>query len=84
MSHDLSDSQLKDLWRQGKIPVIFKRNKPLPVLVRIPFAEGNMEWLRDGRRMKPDWSTLKNPWNPHEHWFSGVSTDVLFSQFDFQ
>jgi hypothetical protein len=26
MSQDLSDSQLKGLWRQGKIPVIFKRN----------------------------------------------------------
>ena len=55
MSLDLSDSQLKELWHQGKIPVIFKRNKPLPVFAHIPFAEGNMEWLRDGRRLRPDW-----------------------------
>src|SRR3546814_13508339 len=55
MSQDMSDSQLKDLWRQGKIPVIFKRNKPLPALARIPFAEGTREWLRDGRRSKPAW-----------------------------
>ena len=28
-------------------------------------------------------SALKNPRNPHEHWFSGVSSDGRFSQFDF-
>ena len=50
MSQDLSDSHLKAIWRQGQIPAIFKRAKPQPVLVRIPFAEGNQEWLRNDRR----------------------------------
>ena len=72
MSHDLSDSQLKELWRQGKIPVIFKRNKPLPVLARIPFAEGNMEWLRDGRRLKPDWCAQFKAWEIPTAWFDSV------------
>ncbi len=72
MSQDLSDSQLKDLWRQGKIPVIFKRNKPLPVLARIPFAEGNMEWLRDGRRLKPDWCAQFKAWEIPTAWFDSV------------
>lgn len=49
MSQDLSDSQLKNLKRQGRIPVIFKHDKPLPILTRIQFAEGSMEWLQDGR-----------------------------------
>lgn len=42
MSQDVSDSQLKGLWRQRRILVIFKRKKPLPVLACIPFAEGDM------------------------------------------
>ncbi|ETC87739.1 hypothetical protein ABQZ69_21220 [Xanthomonas sp. WHRI 8391] len=62
MSQDLSDSRLKYLWRQGKILVIFKRNKPLPVLARIPFAEGNIEGLRDDRRLTPDWCAQFKPW----------------------
>lgn len=40
----------KDLWRQGKNLAIFKRNKPLPVLARSPFAEGI--WVAAG------WSTV--------------------------
>lgn len=72
MSQDLSDSQLKDLWRQGKIPVVFKRNKPLPVLARIPFAEGNMEWLRNGRRLKPDWCAQFKAWEIPTAWFDSV------------
>jgi hypothetical protein len=62
MSQDLSDSQLKAIWRRGQVPVIFKRSKPLPVLARIPFAEGNMEWLRDDRRSKPKWSVEFKAW----------------------
>ncbi|MEY2336265.1 hypothetical protein [Acidithiobacillus ferrianus] len=72
MLQDLSDSQLKALWRQGKIPVIFKRNKPLPVLARIPFAEGNMEWLRDGRRSKPEWCAQFKAWEIPAAWFDSV------------
>ena len=62
----------KDLWRQGKNLAIFKRNKPLPVLARIPFAEGNMEWLRDGRRLKPDWCAQFNAWEIPTAWFDSV------------
>lgn len=50
MSQDLSDSELKAIWRQGETLVILKRNKPFPVLVRVPFVEGNMGQLRDDRR----------------------------------
>lgn len=37
MSYDLSDSQLKALGRQGRTPVTFKRNKPLPVFRAHPY-----------------------------------------------
>lgn len=72
MSQDPSDSQLKALWYQGKIPVIFKRNKPLPILARIPFASGNMEWLRDGRRSKPKWNMQFKAWEIPTAWFDSV------------
>src|SRR3546814_14074623 len=68
----MSDSKLKDRSRQGKIPVILKRNKPLPALARIPFAEGNMEWLRDGRRSKPDWCAQFKAWELPTAWFDSV------------
>ena len=72
MSQDLSDSQLKAIWRQGQIPAIFKRAKPQPVLVRIPFAEGNQEWLRNDRRSKPKWNGQYKAWEIPTVWFDSV------------
>lgn len=60
--HRIGDEQLKALWRQEKISAIFKRSSPLPVLARIPLAEGNMKWLRDGRRLKPKWCARFKAW----------------------
>ncbi len=72
MSQDLSDSHLKAIWRQGQIPAIFKRAKPQPVLVRIPFAEGNQEWLRNDRRSKPKWNGQYKAWEIPTVWFDSV------------
>ena len=72
MSQDLSDSQLKAIWRPGQIPAIFKRAKPQPVLVRIPFAEGNQEWLRNDRRSKPKWNGQYKAWEIPTVWFDSV------------
>ena len=73
MLQDLTNSQLKTLWRQGRVPVIFKRSNPLRVLlVRLPFAEGNLEWLRDDRRSKPKWATQFKAWEIPTAWFDSV------------
>lgn len=73
MRQDLTNSQLKTLWRQGRVPVIFKRSNPLRVLlVRLPFAEGNLEWLRDDRRSKPKWATQFKAWEIPTAWFDSV------------
>lgn len=72
MSQDMSDAGLKAIWRQGKVPVIFRRSRPLPILVRIPFAQGNQEWLRDDRRSKPKWNDQFKAWEIPVAWFDAV------------
>ncbi len=72
MSKDLGDQDLKVLWRQGRVPTIFKPNKPLPVLVKLPFAEENLEWLRDGRKSKPKWNSRYKAWEIPTAWFDSV------------
>lgn len=81
MSQDLSDSQLKAIWRQGQISTIFKRAKPQPVLVRIPFSEGNQAWLRDGRRPKPKWNGQYKAWEIPTAWFDMGDATILVSPF---
>ena len=72
MPHDLSDLGLKAMWRQGQIPTIVKRAKPQPVLIRVPFAEDNLEWLRDDRRTKPNWNSQFKAWEIPTVWFDST------------
>lgn len=72
MSQELSDSQLKAIWRQGQIPSIFKRANPQPVLIRVPLAEGSFEWLRGDRRTKPKWCGQYKAWEIPTSWFDSA------------
>ena len=72
MSQDLSDTDLKHIWRQVKAPVIFRRSSPRPLLVRVPYAEGNFKWLRDDRRHKPKWNDKFGAWDVPVTWFDDV------------
>lgn len=69
---DSDNANLKRIWRQGDIPVVFKRRHPLPVLVRVPFAVGNKDWLRDGRRNIPNWNSQFKAWETPTAWFDSV------------
>jgi hypothetical protein len=48
------------------------RHKPLPDLARIPYAEGDMEWLRDDRRSKTNWCAQFRAWETPTAWFDSV------------
>jgi hypothetical protein len=72
MPEELSDLDLKALWRGGQVPTIFKPNRPLPVLVKLPYAAGNMEWLRNERRPKPKWNSQYKAWEIAAAWFDSV------------
>ena len=39
------------IWRNGRVPVIFKPDKKEPILVRVPFATDNREWLLGSGRL---------------------------------
>ena len=72
MTQDMGDANLKAIWRQANVPVIFRRSRPLPILVRVPFAKGNFEWLRDGRKSKPRWNDQFKAWEIPVVWFDSV------------
>lgn len=44
-------------WKQTRLPVIFQRQRPAPLLVRLPFAQDNKIWLRNGEKNKPTWDS---------------------------
>ena len=77
MLTELNDKQLARIWRQTEVPVIFRRDRPEPVLVRLPYAERNHEWLRDDRHTKPVWNRQFKAWAVPIAWFDSVIRQVL-------
>ena len=67
-----SSEPLRRIWRQAAIPVVFRRARPLALLIKVPFAPGNMEWLRDDRRNKPDWNGQYKAWEVPQAWFEKI------------
>ncbi len=43
------------VWKQGYIPVIYRQCRGLPLLIRLPFGNRNMDWLKGERRRRPVW-----------------------------
>ena len=62
-------SQARAVWRQSKIPIVFRRERPAPLLAKIPFATGNLEWLRDDQTRKPVWDAQHKAWEIPQAWF---------------
>ena len=56
-------------WKQTRLPVIFQRQRPAPLLIRLPYAEDNKVWLRNGERNKPSWDKLNGAWEVPQAWF---------------
>ena len=63
---------LKEIWRQGKFPVVFRRGRPEPLLAKIPYADGNMDWLRNDKHRKPSWNAQYKAWEVPQAWFEST------------
>lgn len=66
------DPRLLEIWSQNRVPVIYRRARPNPVLVRLPYAVDNFEWLRSERRNKPQWNRQYRCWETPVAWFDGL------------
>lgn len=61
---------IRQIWKQGKIPVLYRKGKGHPLFVKLPYKEGNKEWLQNGRRNKPKWLPEKRYWEIPKAWFN--------------
>ncbi len=66
------EQALAALWRQAVLPVVFRRARPSPLLVKIPYAAGNMDWLRNGQHRKPSWNSQYKAWELPQAWFESA------------
>ncbi len=71
------DPRLKEIWRQKKVPVVFRREKSKPILVKLPYSSDNFTWLRGERRHKPKWNDKYKSWEIPVAWFDDIIKQVL-------
>jgi len=70
-------ADLRALWKQATVPVVFRRSRPNPLLVRLPYANDNFEWLRGDRRTKPKWNPQYKAWEVPIAWFENLVQQLL-------
>lgn len=64
-------SRLGRIWAQEVIPVVLRRTGKSELLrLRLPYAPGNGEWLRNGRTRKPSWNSKEAYWEIPKAWFN--------------
>jgi len=64
--------KIKTIWRQELIPVIYRKGPGYPLMLRLPYREGNRAWLKQGKRNEPKWITDKKYWEVPKAWFNDL------------
>jgi hypothetical protein len=60
------------VWRQARIPVVYRQGGGDPLLVRIPYGPDNKTWIRGGRRHKPQWNAEHGAWEVPQSWLDAI------------
>lgn len=69
MRHD--DEEIRNIWRQTAVPVIIRRaGVGQQHRLRLPFADDNRYWLRNGRKSRPVWLSQQKYWEIPKAWFN--------------
>ena len=65
MARDISS-----ILKQTKIPVIYRPENVGSVMVKLPYANNNKDWLRNEKRSKPHWISTSKYWRIPRAWFN--------------
>lgn len=77
MNVKISDRSIEPIWNQRQTPVIFRRGPGKTLLIRLPFDNNNMDWLRGERRRKPKWNIQYKAWEAPTAWFDDLIEQTL-------
>ncbi len=72
-----TEQKLREIWKQDRIPVIYRQGKGKPLLVRLPYSPNNRDWLKSERRNKPVWDAKFKCWETPKAWFNSLVTQAL-------
>jgi hypothetical protein len=67
----------REIWKQTRIPVVFRPGGKNSLMVKFPYALDNRDWLRKGHRTKPCWNEHYECWELPRSWFEDVTQRLL-------
>jgi hypothetical protein len=67
-----SNPDIERIWKQGRTPVVYRQGNNAALLVRVPFARDNRQWLQGTRRNKPHWDKESLAWIVAKSWLDDV------------
>lgn len=71
------DKDAAAIWRQSKIPVVYRQGGSEPLMIRLPYRSDNGAWLRGDHRRKPEWVAKYKCWETPKSWFEDVVAQSL-------
>lgn len=74
---DKKDPRLIQIWKQNQIPVVYRPERGKPLLVRLPYAPTNRQWLKGDHRNQPDWIAEQKYWQTPKAWFEDIVKRAL-------
>jgi hypothetical protein len=69
---EAQDQTAAAIWKQTKIPVLYRRGRGIPLMLKLPYSRDNFDWLRNDSHRKPDWNARYKCWEVPNAWFDDV------------
>jgi hypothetical protein len=74
---EINDANLRRVWSQSKVPIVFRGGPIRPLIVRLPYAPDNRDWLREEKRNRPEWIPEEKAWSVPKSWFEDLLRRIL-------
>ncbi|GEM_PF-566510 len=71
------NQQLREVWNQRAIPVVFRRGPGEGLMIRMPYSSQNREWIKAEHRREPNWNMKFRCWETPRSWFDDLVTRFL-------
>lgn len=69
--------RITNVWRQKFTPVIYRRGKGYPLLMKLPYEVGNRAWLQNYGRIHPKWIAEMKCWELPQAWYNDLVNGTL-------
>jgi len=66
------DVNFAAIWKQPKIPVVYRRSSNQPLMIRLSYAPDNKIWLKGSARNRPKWIKANGCWEVPKAWFDEI------------